>query len=143
MGATDRELEQDIGAIQVVGYQHAALQGKKHWDVCGSSLGTENVQTTYAIWQGCKATCMDSRRTLSATHIYGARNQAIHIELNELVMKGTYTDITHILYNDLQDLPGALPVDLIDQEENMQATIGELRDKWFDIDDGEIDTSCW
>lgn len=58
-------------------------------------------------------------------------------------MKGAYTDITHILYNDLQDLPGALLVDLIDQEGNMQATIGELRDKWFDIDDGEIDTSCW
>lgn len=68
-----------------------------------------------------------------------ARNTAVHRDLNDLVVEGRYADIATTLHKDLQDLTSTIPIDLLDHEEYMQATLIELRDKWFMTDEDETE----
>lgn len=115
-----------------------------HWKKYGSSKGLDEIETTYAVRIGCIATGTDFDQTVWAIHTYGARNTAVHSDLNDLVAEGKYSDIATTLYQDLHDLPSAMPIDLLDDEMYMRATLIELRDKWFDIDDDETNKpSSW
>ncbi|MCJ1266845.1 hypothetical protein MMC22_006730 [Lobaria immixta] len=74
---------------------------------------------------------------MSAIHTYGARNTAVHSDLHDLVVEGYYCDIAMTLYKDLNDLTGTMPIDLLDHEMYMRATLVELREKWFQIDEDD------
>lgn len=47
---------------------------------------------------------MDFDQTLWAIHTYGARNTAVHSDLDDLVAAGYHIDITMALSKDLGDL---------------------------------------
>lgn len=97
----------------------------------------DKVETSSAVWKACHATGMDYDQTVWAIHTYGARNTAVHSNLHDLVVEGNYFDIAMTLYKDLNDLKSTMPIDLLDHEMYMRATLVELRDKWFHIDEDE------
>lgn len=108
-----------------------------HWETYGSGNGLEEIETSYAVWKGCHAAGVDFDQTVSAIHTYGARNTAVPSDLHDLVVEGYYCDIAMTLYKDLNDLTGTMPIDLLDHEMYMRATLVELREKWFQIDEDD------
>lgn len=105
-----------------------------HWKLYGSSKGIDEVKTTYAVYQGCQQTGLDFKQALAAIRTYGARNQACHNPINDLVAEGRWTDIATTLAEDLRDLASTMPIELKDEEAEIRAIILELRDEWFTID---------
>ncbi|MCJ1426636.1 hypothetical protein MMC29_004539 [Sticta canariensis] len=106
------------------------------WGKYGSANVLDEIETTFAIWNSCLAIGMEFDQTLS----HGARNTAVHSDLNDLVAEGLYGDIATTLYKDLHDLPRTMAIDLL---EYMRATLIELRDKWYDIDEDETNKLSW
>ncbi|MCJ1364964.1 hypothetical protein MMC16_004082 [Acarospora aff. strigata] len=113
----------------------------EHWEAYGPSKDVERVKTTYAIYKGCQQIGMDSKQALLAIRTYGVRNEACHSPINKLVVEGRNTEIATTLADDERDLASAMPIELKDEEQNIQAIILELRDRWFTVDEvsGPVD----
>lgn len=104
-----------------------------HWKLYGSSKGIDDVKTTYAVYQSCQQTGLDLKQALAAIRTYGARNQACHSPINDLVAEGRWTDIATTIAEDIRDLASTMPIELKDEEAVIRAILLELRDEWFTI----------
>lgn len=83
-----------------------------HWKLYGSSKDINEVKTTYAVYQGCQKTGLNFKQALTAIDTYGARNEAFHNPINNLVAEGRWTDIATTLAEDLRDLASTMPIEL-------------------------------
>ncbi len=103
----------------------------RYWKLYGSSKGLDDVETTYAVYQGCETTGIGFKQALAAIHTYGARNEARQNSINDLVAEGRWTDIATTLAEDLRDLSNTMPIELKDEEAEVRAILLQLRDQWF------------
>ena len=104
-----------------------AIHGEAEWwQEWGSSRGTENVKTIYAVYLGCK--------DIQAIHMYGTRNETFHSSIPDLVKRAQFARVAEILYLDLKDLSSIMPLNMQREEEFMRAVVLELIDNWFKKD---------
>ena len=125
------------GAQQWTEISERIEQESVAWKNCAITKDREAHQTTSAVMEACMAIGTDFSMMIPAIHTYVARNDNLHNFINNLIVDGNFPEIANTIYNDFAELGIIMPVEMCEEEQFMQAVLLELRDSWFDIEEGE------
>lgn len=81
---------------------------------------------------------------LGAIKRYAERNEIMHSPVNIIIRQGRWGELAELLFHDDKDLDWVIPENMSEDIELMQATIAEIRNSYFEIDEGdECDPRTW
>ncbi|MCJ1483331.1 hypothetical protein MMC06_003498 [Schaereria dolodes] len=79
------------------------------------------------------------QNTLSAIHLYAARNKYMHLDLEEMIRIARYDDLKRQLFNGAKDLPSVLPPEEYIHLDLMKNVLSTWMSSWFSQDENGIE----
>lgn len=107
------------------------------WKNCAVTKDREAHPTTSAIMEACMAIGTELSTMIQAIHTYAARNNNVHSPIDNLIAEENFPESAKTIYNDVAELGNIMPVEMYEEEQLMRAVLLELKDSWFEIEEGE------
>lgn len=105
----------------------------------GYNVNPSEVTTLVAIWSAATALKISKDHAEWMIERYSERNLLAHSGLPELLQRGRWWALAHVLYNDQKDLQTTIPPGMEGDSSQMSAVVASSTKKYFTMRDGEED----
>lgn len=126
------------GAQQWTKISERTEQESDAWKNCAVTKDREAHPTTSTVMEASMAIGTDFSRMIQAIHTHATRNDNLHNPINNLIADGNFPEIANTIYNVLAELGNIMPVEMCEEEQFTRAVLPELRDLWFEIEEGGV-----